>query len=87
VYCFTNLRFLPSSAVVAGGNAFRNNDTVVSVAVDNTTPRGGLETCPDGATIRVRTLDLNGVASSSDGPYNPQLMDHIFVIWIRGDRP
>jgi hypothetical protein len=86
VYCFTNLPFLPSNAVVAGNNGFRNNDTVVSVAIDNTTPRGGLETCPDGATIRVRTLDLNGVASSSDGPYNPQLMDHVFEIWIRGDR-
>jgi len=34
----------------------------------------------------VRTLDLNGVAGSTGGPYNPTLVDHRFVIWIRGDR-
>ena len=86
VYCFTNLPFLPSNAVVAGDNSFGNNDTVASIAIDNATPREGLGGCPDGATLRVRTLDLNGVAGSTGGPYNPTLVDHRFVIWIRGDR-
>jgi hypothetical protein len=86
VYCFTNLPFLPSNAVVAGDNSFGNNDTVASIAIDNATPREGLGGCPDGATLRVRTLDLNGVAGSTGGPYNPTLVDHRFVIWVRGDR-
>jgi hypothetical protein len=87
VYCFTNLPFLPSSAVVAGDNSFGNNDTLASVAIDNTTPQAGLAGCPDGATLRVRTLDENGVAGTTGGSYDPQLLDHRFVIWIRGDRP
>jgi len=29
---------------------------------------------------------LNGVAGTTSGPYNPLLVDHRFVIWIRGDR-
>jgi hypothetical protein len=86
VYCFTNLPFLPSNAVVAGDNSFGNNDTIASVAIDNATPREGLATCPAGATLRVRTLDANGTAGSNGGPYNPQLVDHRFVIWIRGDQ-
>jgi hypothetical protein len=86
VYCFTNLPFLPSNAVVAGDNSFANNDTVASISIDNSTPREGLGGCPDGATLRVRTLDLNGVAGSTSGSYNPTLVDHRFVIWIRGDR-
>jgi hypothetical protein len=85
VYCFTNLPFLPSNAVVAGDNSFGNNDTLASVSIDNATPREGLAGCPDGATLRVRTLDLNGGAGSS-GAYDPQLVDHRFVIWIRGDQ-
>jgi hypothetical protein len=86
VYCFINLPFLPSNAVVAGDNSFANNDTIASVAIDNATPREGLGGCPDGTTLRVRTLDANGAAGSNGGPYNPQLVDHRFVIWIRGDR-
>ncbi len=87
VYCFTNLPFLPSNAVVAGDNSFGNNDTIASVAIDNATPREGLAGCPDGATLRVRTLDANGVAGSNGGPYDPKLVDHRYVIWIRGDQP
>jgi hypothetical protein len=87
VYCFTNLPFLPSNAVVAGDNSFGNNDTIVSVAIDNATPREGLATCPDGTTLRVRTLDANGAAASNGAPYAPALVDHRFQIWIRGDRP
>ena len=86
VYCFIDLPFLPSNAVVAGDNSFGNNDTIASVAIDNETPRAGLAGCP-GATLRVRTLDANGVAASNAGPYNPLLVDHRFQIWIRGDRP
>jgi hypothetical protein len=86
VYCFINLPFLPSNAVVAGDNSFGNNDTIASVAIDNETPRAGLAGCPDGTTLRVRTLDANGVAGSNGGPYNPLLVDHRFQIWIRGDR-
>jgi len=87
VYCFNNLPFLPSNAVVAGDNSFGNNDTIASVAIDNATPREGLAGCPDGSTLRVRTLDANGAAGSNGGPYAPALVDHRFVIWIRGDRP
>jgi hypothetical protein len=86
VYCFTDLPFLPSNAVVAGNNAFGFNDTLASVVLDIATPREGLSGCPEGATIRVRTLDLNG-GEGFGGPYNPQLMDRRFMIWIRGDRP
>jgi hypothetical protein len=87
VYCFINLPFLPNNAVVAGDNSFANNDTLASVAIDNATPREGLGGCPAGTTLRVRTLDLNGAAASNGGPYNPVLVDHRFVIWIRGDKP
>jgi hypothetical protein len=87
VYCFINLPFLPSNAVVAGDNSFANNDTIASISIDNATPREGLAGCPAGTTLRVRTLDANGVAGSNGGPYNPLLVDHRFVIWIRGDRP
>ena len=86
VYCFINLPFLPSNAVVAGDNSFGNNDTIASVAIDNATPREGLAGCPDGTTLRVRTLDANGTAGSNGGPYNPLLVDHRFQIWIRGDK-
>jgi hypothetical protein len=86
VYCFINLPFLPSNAVVAGDNSFGNNDTIASVAIDNATPREGLAGCPDGTTLRVRTLDANGAAGSNAGPYNPLLVDHRFQIWIRGDQ-
>ena len=87
VYCFIDLPFLPSNAVVAGDNSFGNNDTIASVAIDNATPREGLAGCPDLTTLRVRTLDANGAAGSNGGPYNPLLVDHRFQIWIRGDRP
>ena len=86
VYCFIDLPFLPSNAVVAGDNSFGNNDTIASVAIDNATPREGLAGCPDGTTLRVRTLDANGAAGSNGGPYNPLLVDHRFQIWIRGDK-
>jgi hypothetical protein len=85
-YCFIDLPFLPSNAVVAGDNSFGNNDTIASVAIDNATPREGLAGCPDGTTLRIRTLDANGTAGSNVGPYNPLLVDHRFQIWIRGDR-
>ncbi len=87
VYCFNNLPFLPSNAVVAGDNSFGNNDTLASISIDNATPREGLAGCPAGATLRVRTLDLNGVAGTTTGSYDPKLVDHRFVIWIRGDQP
>jgi hypothetical protein len=32
----------------------------------------------------VRTLDANGVANNNAGPYAPALVDHRFVIWLRG---
>jgi hypothetical protein len=86
VYCFINLPFLPSNAVVAGDNSFGNNDTIASISIDNATPREGLAGCPPGTTLRVRTLDANGAAGSNGGPYNPLLVDHRFVIWIRGDQ-
>jgi hypothetical protein len=85
VYCFINLPFLPSNAVVSGNNAFGFNDTLASIVTDVATPRDGLDGCPVGATLRVRTLDLNGNDGFA-GPYNPQLMDRRFMIWIRGDR-
>jgi hypothetical protein len=85
VYCFINLPFLPSNAMVAGDNSFGNNDTIASVAIDNATPREGLAGCPAGTTLRVRTLDANGAAASNGGSYNPLLVDHRFQIWIRGD--
>jgi hypothetical protein len=85
VYCFNNLPFLPSNAVVSGNNAFGFNDTLASIVMDVATPQDGLSGCPVGATLRIRTLDLNGNDGFA-GPYNPQLMDRRFVIWIRGDR-
>jgi hypothetical protein len=39
VYCFTNLPFLPSNAVVAGDNSFGNKDMLASVSIDNATLR------------------------------------------------
>jgi hypothetical protein len=85
VYCCNNRPFLPSNAVVSGNNAFGFNDTLASIVMDVATPQDGLSGCPVGATLRIRTLDLNGNDGFA-GPYNPQLMDRRFVIWIRGDR-
>jgi hypothetical protein len=83
-YCFSGLSFTPNSAVVSGDNSFGNTDTIATVAIDNVNE--GLGGCPAGSTLRVRTLDPNGVAGSSAGAYNPQLVDHRFVIWIRGEK-
>jgi hypothetical protein len=83
VYCFTDLGFTAFSAVVSGNNANSNNDTIASVAID-VPPLEGLAGCPDGANVRVRTLDANGVANNNAGPYAPALVDHRFVIWLRG---
>jgi hypothetical protein len=82
VYCFTDIGFTARSAVVSGDNAFGNNDTIASVVIDVTGE--GLAGCPEGAIIRVRTLDANGLAGSSSAPYAPALVDHRFVIWLRG---
>ena len=41
VYCFTNLPFLPSNAVVAGDNSFGNNDTLASISIDKRDPARG----------------------------------------------
>jgi hypothetical protein len=85
VYCFTDLGFLARSAQVSGNNAFNNNDTIASVAID-VPPLEGLGGCPDGANVRVRTLDANGVAGNNAAPYAPALVDHRFVIWLRGTK-
>jgi hypothetical protein len=86
VYCFTDLGFLARSAVVSGNNANANNDTIASVAID-VPPLEGLAGCDlEGANVRVRTLDANGVAGNNAGPYAPALVDHRFVIWLRGNR-
>ena len=85
MYCFTDLGFLARSAVVSGNNANANNDTIASVAID-VPPLEGLAGCPEGANVRVRTLDPNGVAGNNAGPYAPALVDHRFVIWLRGNR-
>ena len=42
VYCFINLPFLPSNAVVSGNNAFGFNDTLASIVMDVATPQDGL---------------------------------------------
>jgi hypothetical protein len=89
LYCFTGLPFRVNSAVVSGDNSDSNDDTIISVAFDDVLGdgddlRGG---CPGGQTsIRVRTLDPNGKAADNAGPYAPALVDHRFVIWIRGDK-
>ena len=82
VYCFKDVGFTINSAMVSGDNSFANNDTIVSVALDNT--GGPLSGCPAGAQARVRTLDANGLAGSNTAPYAPALVDHRFVIWLRG---
>ena len=88
LYCFIGLPVRVNSAVVSGDNSDNNNDTIISVAFDDVLGdeedlRGG---CPGRQTsIRVRTLDANGQAGNNDGPYAPALVDHRFVIWIRGD--
>src|SRR2546430_15826166 len=41
VYCFTDLPFLPSNAVVAGDNSFGNNDTLASISIDKRDPARG----------------------------------------------
>lgn len=84
VYCFKDVGFTINSAIVSGDNSFSNNDTIVSVAIDNT--GGPLSGCPAGSQARVRTLDANGVAGSNTAPYAPALVDHRFVIWLRGSK-
>jgi hypothetical protein len=82
VYCFKDLGFTVNSAVVSGDNSNSNDDTIASVAIDNT--GGPLSGCPAGSNVRVRTLDPNGVAGSSAAPYAPARVNHRFVIWLRG---
>jgi hypothetical protein len=87
VYCFFGLPFTLNNAVVSGDNSFSNNDTIVSVAVDNVFGDGeDLSGCPPGTFARVRTLDPNGAAASNTGPYQPALVNHRFMIWMRGDK-
>jgi hypothetical protein len=85
VYCFANVGFTINSAVVSGDNSFGNNDTIASVAIQNTgEPLAG---CPDAASsARVRTLDADGAAASNGAPYAPALVDHRFIIWLRGSK-
>jgi hypothetical protein len=84
VYCFNALGFTVNSAQVSGDNSFANNDTLVSVAIDNIGE--GLGGCPVGSNARVRTFDLNGVAGSNTAVYAPALVNHRFVIWLRGSK-
>jgi hypothetical protein len=85
VYCINDPGFKINSAMVSGDNSFANNDTLVSVAVDNTGE--GLGGCPVTATsARVRTLDLDGLAASTTNTYGPKLVNHRFIIWLRGTR-
>jgi hypothetical protein len=85
VYCFNDLGFTINSAIVSADNSFSNNDTLASVAIDNTGE--GLSGCPvTASSARVRTLDANGVAGSNTANYAPALVDHRFVIWLRGTR-
>jgi hypothetical protein len=84
VYCFKDLGFTVNSAVVSADNSNSNNDTIASVAIDNT--GGPLSGCPAGSNVRVRTLDANGAAGSNTAQYAPALVDHRFVIWLRGSK-
>jgi hypothetical protein len=84
VYCFADVGFTINSAIVSGDNSFSNNDTIVSVAIDNT--GGPLSGCAAGSQARVRTLDADGVAGSNTASYAPALVDHRFIIWLRGSK-
>jgi hypothetical protein len=85
VYCINDPGFTINSATVSADNSFGNNDTLASVALDNTGE--GLSGCPATASsARVRTLDLDGVAGSTANTYDPKLVDHRFVIWLRGTK-
>jgi hypothetical protein len=69
VYCFFGLPFTLNNAVVSGDNSFSNNDTIVSVAVDNVFGDGeDLSGCPPGTFARVRTLDPNWSGSFEHRP-------------------
>ena len=85
VYCINDPGFKINSAMVSGDNSFANNDTLTSVAVDNTGE--GLGGCPvTASSARVRTLDLDGIAASTTNTYGPKLVNHRFIIWLRGTR-
>jgi hypothetical protein len=84
VYCFKDVGFTINSAVVTGDNSNANDDTIASVALDNT--GGPLSGCPAGSNARVRTLDANGTEGSNTAPYAPARVDHRFVIWLRGSK-
>jgi hypothetical protein len=85
VYCVNDPGFTITSGIVSGDNSFANNDTLASVALDNTGE--GLSGCPATASsARIRTFDLNGVAGSNSATYDPKLIDHRFVIWLRGTK-
>jgi hypothetical protein len=85
VYCINDLGFTLNSVTVSADNSFGNNDTLASVALDNTGE--GLSGCPATASsARVRTLDLDGLAGSTTNTYDPKLVNHRFVIWLRGTR-
>jgi hypothetical protein len=87
VYCFFGLSFTLNNAIVSADNSFSNNDTIASVAIDNVFGDGeDLSGCPAGSFARVRTLDPNGAPASNTGPYAPALVNHRFLIWMRGDK-
>jgi hypothetical protein len=85
VYCINDPGFTLNSSTVSADNSFGNNDTLASVALDNTGE--GLSGCPATASsARVRTLDLDGLTGSTTNTYDPKLVNHRFVIWLRGTR-
>ncbi len=85
VYCINDPGFTITSGMVSADNSFANNDTLVSVSLDNTGE--GLSGCPATASsARVRTVDLNGVSGSNSATYDPKLVNHRFVIWLRGTK-
>jgi hypothetical protein len=85
VYCINDPGFTITSGMVSADNSFSNNDTLASVALDNTGE--GLSGCPvTASSARVRTVDLDGVAGSNSATYDPKLVNHRFVIWLRGTR-
>jgi hypothetical protein len=85
IYCINDPGFTITSGMVSADNSFANNDTLASVALDNTGE--GLSGCPvSESSARVRTFDLNGVAGSNTATYDPKLVNHRFVIWLRGTK-
>jgi hypothetical protein len=85
VYCINDPGFTLNSATVSADNSFGNNDTLASVALDNT-GEAPVRLSGHGQQRAGPHPRSGRPAGSTTNTYDPKLVNHRFVIWLRGTR-